>query len=324
MTFHDRYRTQRGHWAWHVTPIANLTSIVQRGLDGSQRYSEMGIGGSRSGMIYLSTTPSGSDQWAQLRVSIDAIDPELVEPDDDAIGHLGFDEEFGDEADAVLDSWGYAEQGAWVAEQAEKLTADDNLAVLFAHGDFAYSGRIDPACIEVRVRDRWQRLSELHVPAEHVPLKNHAAEIAIRELVVHDLDGNLVTVEQMRDPGRSRGTCAAASRALQEALRAAGIDAHLVEGLDPYGSTGAPHAWVEADLGQADPWGSRDSRRVLIDLTAAQMGESAWPLVRAMQVDEQAIAQIAAELGARPELSRLDAAPSVAASDDAPAPDLAL
>ena len=314
--FHERYRAERGHWAWHVTPAANLASIVQHGLDARHTYQELGVGGSRPGRIYLSARQPSSSQWALLRVSVEALDPQLVEPDDDAIGHLGFDEHFGDEADEVLSSWGYTEQGEWVAQQAAGLTPEQNLAILLSHGDFAYAGRIDPTCIDVQVDGHWRALHSLLAAGEEQALASWAAQQAISQLEVIDLDGRAVDQTTMRDPVRSKGTCAAASRALEATLRARGIDAHLVEGLDPHTASGEPHVWVEAELGAQGPWGSPEGRRVMIDLTAAQFGQQRWPLVRSMGVDEHALGEVIEQLS-RPNLAPLhDAPPPPAQAQD--------
>jgi hypothetical protein len=295
-SFHDTYQREVGPYAWHITPVENLASIVMGGLDPAARPVSYGIGGSREGCIFLSTrepkTPPG---WACLRVHIRSLDPQHVAPDDDAYGLLGFFERF-DNADELLDSWGVHELGAWVAERALEMDSDENLAVLMTAGDFAYQRAVDASQLQLRTGPhRWSSLccftqaaapvtpgaAGLHWQLQRERLINLRPQAVTNLAVVDGPEG--VDMERLTDGDYARGRCAAVAHALAQHLQACGLIAGVAWGNDPHTGSGDAHQWVEC-IGE-------DGRRWMIDLTASQFGMQTWPLVREITLDAQRLGE---------------------------------
>lgn len=161
------WHAHSGEYVYHWTRSVNMESIERFGLHPAARPTERGEGWSRAGVLYFSTQ-CGSFEKTDLsesapnrymRVRVDALDLERIEPDDDAISHLGFNEEFGDEADEIHDSWGYTEQSEWVMGKAMDMDVHDNVACALDSQAFAYRGDVPAHLIEVRTADGWQPLA---------------------------------------------------------------------------------------------------------------------------------------------------------------------
>jgi hypothetical protein len=281
--FYAAYESALGEWAYHFSSPRNLESIVEVGLDPARRPAEYGIGGSRDGQIYFSTRPPHRphDQWVYLRTRIRNMDPQLVGPDDDAICHLGFDEEFGDEADAVHDSWGYTEQGAWVARKALDMDLHDNLYTLLGHGDFSYAGIVESSDLQILLPDgSWRSLHGLNVPG---PASSRTGDYQLDRFVsciyqveVQDDMRQTIPHAMLQCSERSHGLCCAAAEALSHHFTRYGVRNVVVHAADPHTGSGLPHSWVEI-IG--------DDGRFMVDLTAAQFGIDIWPCVRPMRAD---------------------------------------